>query len=364
MRSLHSSHRLLSYGYTGASFTGATEAIITGTTTAAAGSVPVIIKTAWSGSVGGVFTVVTQGPVPNPAANPPITAGWLVNTTPTLPGGAPNAPLTFDPPVTADIAMSDSFQSSTPYTSPALHDTVVGVVPFVWVRNNGAPATLSNMTNQLAKAVLNNPGIPLSQFTANPADAATLVYASGRNNDSGTRLDAFAESFFGVGTAPVQVDGSGTTDPAADTVVAGAWVAGVDGIAFWDAAAGYSSGGTLASEMNATGSNTVLPGWLVTYLGINDSNSVNGGANDMTYDGVAYSVPAVQQGEYSFWSYEHLLYRVAPGPNPLLPPASTVANALATQIHNVNAANSGIVVTTMTVGRAVEGGVIVPPNPY
>ena len=354
----------LSYGYQGASFTGATEAIIKGTTVAAAGSVPVIIKTAWSGSVGGVFTVVTQGPVPNPGANPPITAGWLVNTTPTTPGGSPNAPLVFDAPVTADIAMSDSFQSSTPFTSPGLHDTVVGVVPFVWVRNVGAPATLSNMTNQLAKAVLNNPGIPLSMFTANAADAGTLVYASGRNNDSGTRLDAFAESGFGIGTAPVQVDGSGTTDPLADTVVAGAWVAGADGIAFWDPSLGYSSGGSLATEMSATGSNTVLPGWLVTYLGINDSNNVNAGNNDLTYNGVAYSVNNVQQGEYSFWSYEHLLYRVAPGPNPLLAPARTVADGLATQIHNVNAANSGIVVTTMTVGRAVEGGVIIPPNPF
>jgi len=324
----------------------------------------VIIKTAWSGSVGGVFTVATQGPVPNPAANPPITAGWLVNTTPTSAGGAPNAPLTFDAPVTADIALSDSFQSSTPYTSPALHDAVIGVVPFVWVRNVGAPATLNNMTNQLAKAVLSNPGIPLSMFTANAGDANTLVYASGRNNDSGTRLDAFAESFFGIGSPPVQVDGTGTTDPNADTVVAGAWVAGPDGIAFWDSSLGYSSGGTLATEMSATGSGTVLPGWLVAYLGINDSNNVNGGLNDMTYDGVAYSPNAVQQGQYSFWSYEHLLYRVAPGPNPLLAPARTVADALAAQIHNVNAANSGILVTSMTVGRAVEGGVIIPPNPY
>ena len=201
-------------------------------------------------------------------------------------------------------------------------------------------------------------------FTANAVDTNTLVYASGRNNDSGTRLTHLPSAASGIGTAPVQVDGSGTTDPLADTVVAGAWVAGADGIAFWDPSLGYSSGGSLATEMSATGSDTVLPGWLVTYLGINDSNNVNGGNNDLTYNGVAYSVNAVQQGLYSFWSYEHLLYWVAPGPNPLLAPARTVADGLATQIHNVNAANSGIVVTTMTVGRAVEGGVIIPPNPF
>jgi hypothetical protein len=51
----------LNYGYSGAAgnLNGSTEAIFTGTTTAAAGSVAVIIKTAWSGSVGGVFTLAT-----------------------------------------------------------------------------------------------------------------------------------------------------------------------------------------------------------------------------------------------------------------------------------------------------------------
>jgi hypothetical protein len=274
----------LNYGYTGTNFNGATEAIFTGTTTAAAGNVAVIIKTAWSGSVGGVFTLATNGPVPNPGAVPPITAGWLVNTTPVSPGGTPNAPLNFDAPVTADIAMSDSFQSSTPYTSPALHDTIVGVVPFVWVRNAGAPATLSNMTNQLAKVVLNNPGIPLSLFTGNAGDSATLVYATGRNNDSGTRLDAFAESGFGIGTAPVQVDCSQTAASGFDFINAGVWTAGVNGPTFYAPADGRSSGGLLVGDMNATNSNAVLGGWLVTYLGIPDSNNVNGGASDLTYN--------------------------------------------------------------------------------
>lgn len=354
----------LNFGYTGTSYNGATEAIITGTTTAAAGSLPVVIKTAWSGSVGGVFTLVTNGPVPNASANPPITAGWLVNSTPTSPGGTPNAPANFDAPVTADVAMSDSFQGSTPYTTLALTDHIVGVVPFVWVRNAGAPTTLTNMTQQLAKAVLNNPGLPLSEWTATATDTI-LVFATGRNNDSGTRLDAFAESGFGVGGAPVQVDGTQSSTSGFAWINAGVWTAGSGGVgnvAFFAAPNGYSSGGSLATEMNATNSNNVLPGWLVTYLGINDAGSVNGGANALTYNGVPYLISNVQQtanvqqGLYSFWSYEHLFYRTAG----TLANVVTIANGLAAQIRNTDAATSGILATSMAVQRASEGAPIVP----
>jgi hypothetical protein len=348
----------LNYGYTGTSFNSATEAIITGTTNTTP-AVAVIIKTAWSGSVGGVFTLATNGPVPNPGANPPITAGWLVNTTPTSPAGTPNAPLNFDAPVTADIAMSDSFQSSTPFTNPPLVDNVVGVVPFVWVRNAGAPTTLSNVTNQLAKVVLNNPGIPLSLFTGNAADAATLVYATGRNNDSGTRLDAFAESGFGITNAPVQLDCSQAAASGFDFINAGVWTTGVNGPTFYAASGGRSSGGLLVGDMNATNSNAVLGGWIVTYLGIPDSNNVNGGANDLTYNGFPYSVNNVQQGNYSFWSYEHLLYRTSLSGNAL-----TVAQGLATQIHNTDASVAGVLVTSMAVGRTSEGAPITPGNPF
>jgi hypothetical protein len=255
--------------------------------------------------------------------------------------------------------MSDSFQSSTPFKSPALHDTVVGVVPFVWVRNAGAPAALGNITNQLAKVVLNNPGIPLSLATGNAADAGTFLYATGRNNDSGTRLDAFAESGFGITNAPVQLDCSQTAASGFDFINAGVWTAGANGPAFYAASGGRSSGGLLVGDMNATNSLAVLGGWMVTYLGIPDSNNVNGGASDLTYNGVPYSVNNVQQGNYSFWSYEHLLYRTT-----LSGSALTVANGLATQIHNTDATVAGVLVTSMTVGRTSEGAVITPGNPF
>jgi len=215
------------------------------------------------------------------------------------------------------------------------------------------------MTQQLAKAVLNNTGLPLSMWTATATDTI-LVFASGRNNDSGTRLDAFAESGFGIDSAPVQVDGTqSSTSGFAYINTSNAWTAGSGGVgnvAFFGAANGYSSGGSLAGEMNATNSNNVLPGWLVTYLGINDSNTVNGGANDLQYNGVPYAPTAVTQGLYSFWSYEHLLYRTSGTAANIV----TVANGLAAQIRNTNASASGILATSMAVERSSEGAPIIP----
>jgi len=214
------------------------------------------------------------------------------------------------------------------------------------------------MTQQLAKAVLNNTGLPLSMWTATATDTA-LVFATGRNNDSGTRLDAFAESGFGIGGAPVQVDGTQSSTSGFAWINAGVWTAGSGGVgnvAFFAAANGYSSGGSLAAEMNATNSINVLPGWLVTYLGINDSNTVNAGANDLTYNGVPYGPTAVEQGLYSFWSYEHLLYRTAGTAANVV----TVANGLASQIRNTDATVSGILATSMAVERSSEGAPIIP----
>ena len=98
------------YGYQGADVTKATYAEFVGTTKV--GAIPVDIKTSWSGSVGGVATLVKNFTV----------STWLAGTNLTA-GGTPNETGPFDPAVTADSSMSDSFQGSTAYTSPSLTDT-------------------------------------------------------------------------------------------------------------------------------------------------------------------------------------------------------------------------------------------------
>jgi hypothetical protein len=353
---------------------GAPEAIFKGTTSS--GAINVIIKTAWSGSVGGVFSLTTGNGIPDATATPAITAGFLIDATPTLvPPGQSNVPATFEAPVAPaaldkagfpNVGMSDSFQASTPYKKPVLAATTagekVGVVPFVWVKNNGAPATLTNVTNQLASAILGQGILPLSQFTGNATDNNTAIYPTGRNSDSGTRLDAFAESGFGIATPPLQVDPTQTAGGFVG-IAAGAWVNGANGITYYAPANGRSSGGTLAGDMNATGSQAVLPsvdgtvnnGSVITYLGISDSNTVNAGGNDLTYNGFAYSPASVQNGQYTFWAYEHLFLAPAFTGVPANDPHRTVANLIAAQIKNTDAVASGILLGSMTVQRASEG---------
>lgn len=107
--------------------------------------------------------------------------------------------------------MSDVFQSSTPFTSPSLTaasgngTSFVGVVPFVFVvnadwagANAGQGAGALNVTPQLARDLWVNGYMPLALFTGNHSDEGTFVFALGRDNDSGTRLTAFAETGIGV----------------------------------------------------------------------------------------------------------------------------------------------------------------------
>ena len=103
--------------------------------------------------------------------------------------------------------MEDGFQSLTLCGPPrSLTATVVGVVPFKFVCQTGAPAGLTNMTPLVAQNLWANGSLPLSLFDGNQADLATTIYAIGRNADSGTRQTAFAETAIGVQTQVTQYE--------------------------------------------------------------------------------------------------------------------------------------------------------------
>ena len=172
------------YGYTGTSFTGASEAIFTGT--AITNGIPVIIKTSWSGSLAGIETVSQ--------AYPSTVGTFLTNTTPQSTTGSGSAPTNYDSPVIPEVCMSDGFQFTSQYPSPVLTAQTVGVVPFKFLRNAGAPADLTNMTPLLAQALWPGGSLPLSLFSGSSNDMDTIIYAIGRNPDSGTRKTAFLET--------------------------------------------------------------------------------------------------------------------------------------------------------------------------
>ncbi len=76
----------------------------------------------------------------------------------------------------------------------------------------------------------------------------------------------------------------------------------------------------------------------------------------LNYNGVPFSVAAVQNGQYTFWAYEHFfkspqLIAAAAGD-----PHNVVANALATTIASDAAVSpAGILLSGMLVVRSAEG---------
>jgi hypothetical protein len=311
-------------------------------------SVTCDVKTVWSGSVDGIQRLTNQG---NPAFENTtwLASGSLSSTgTPNLAAGTEMA--------YADAAMSDVFQDSTIFQTPAIDNSeVIGVIPFEWCRNAGSPASLSNMTSMLAQELLSVGSVPLQLWSGNANDAGTLVYVTGRNFDSGTRVTGFAESGFGAGSPPNQVQVLANAANIATNVSAYP-AQTVLGVYFPLGESGYSSGGLVSGALNVYGTdsstNTGDIGWIVGYLGVTDANNVTNGA-PMTWNGVAYSPTAVENGQYTYWGYEHFNYNNNVSGNSL-----TVLTTLENDLYNAvvdPTPYGGLPLAKMTVGRSVEG---------
>ncbi len=311
---------------------------------------PLTVKCSWSGSAAGIQTVANSTTTSFKVRFLPTDTETNAYTVPTngtgtnLSGGNP----ILDPrkgtnanvAATADVAMSDCYQFSTPFIGSFLGETyqdlssnedVVGVVTFQWVRSKTTPTSVANMTPQLARALFSLGSLPLSFWTGNAADTA-LVYATGRDADSGTRVTAFAESGVGVNSSVQQYDTSAATEPALYAQQT------INGVVFAPGQGGEASGGTLGDASHMGKSTTK---YYVSYMSIGDANtlSTNCGTSGvtnsdgttgqaMTYNGAVYSATAVKEGKYAFWGYEHLFTR--PG---LAAPKSTFAADLVTTIQ-------------------------------
>jgi len=349
------------FGYSGTSFTGASQAIFMGT--AITNNISVVIKTSWSGSLAGIETVSQ--------AVPSTVGTFLTNSTPQSTGGTPSAPAVYDPPLIPEVAMSDGFQATSQYPSPVLQAQTVGAVTFKFLKNFGAPADLTNMTPLLAQALWANGQLPLSLFSGNPSDSNTIVYAIGRDPDSGTRKTAFLETgvqtFVSALTPAIVLqfqptNASGLVNKANPAAILGQtpWPSEtVDNISFVTGDAGYSSGGDLAWAMRASS-----PFIYVTYLGLSDSTTAEtatgggGNAAELTYNGIPYSDAAVQNGQYTYWTYEQLDYLPSYGTTDAN--GRAVADSLAEEITINTAATVGELLSAMHVTRTQEGGPVTP----
>jgi len=301
----------------------------------------------------------------------------------------------------ANASFSDTYQGTsrfngtlagTTYSSLAGFDAadgIVGIVAFNWVTSVGCPAT--NMTTQIANQLLNNGSIPLALLTASASDQTNGVYLIGRNIDSGTRLTTFAETLFGtLGIATQYAVGTNFTTNAAGATIQGTsatnrlflWpVESINGISSqFKGNGGNSSGGTLCGFMtnsyafgtnlfvgntptNSTRSSFTGSNFLVGYAGTSDANGkLSGGLIKMSYNGVANSPAAIEQGQYTFWGYEHLyqgnIYtaendNVVQGVATLITGTPTTAASGVQLTPNVNSAD-------MAVARTSDGGTVAP----
>lgn len=380
--------------YVGSSVNGANQAVIRGTLKN--GGTDVAFQLAWAGSLGGMQMVTQNLNVP-PGTTWTAATTWLsptntmstvsVSTSGTAPtityafsgGSALSSGIVYSDTAgaTADVTFSDTFQSTTKYNLPGLSapaaGDVVGVIPFVWVKGAASSAVPSasyarftNLTQQAAKALLTSGYVNLAQVTGNSADAGVDVVVAGRNDDSGTRFAAFAESGFGQANSPIQFN----------LTVSGGQITSI--ATFTPGSNGYASGGTLTNAVNnppsasATNPLTGRPFIVVCYAGVADAKNVNNGANCLTWNGVGVSnivsggkldvfttglANLIQQGQYTFWEYEHIYYRGS-----IATPAKTAVDLLAAQITSTDAIAAGMyndVGTTMFSYRNDENSPVV-----
>jgi len=304
-----------------------------------------------------------------------------------------------------DAAMSDVFQATTGFlgnvptylplgtngggsgtkqnhTYSALTDNEVAIVTFKPMASASFPqgtgttfvdytgtfnVSSYSMRNQVFNATWSNGSTLLSLYTGGTADEASVVWATGRNQDSGTRMTYLAEDGYGVNNPVTQYFPTVTSGTV--TAVNEYSITTINGISTLDLGnGGESSGGTVRGylaypfESGTAGYAAALTngtnghGYFMTVLGTADSASVASAAIELPYDGTYFTDTGVQEGSYSLWSYEHEFLR--PG---LAGTGLTFANSLAHDIKTAatsNLANAGLAASLMQVSRPGDGGQI------
>jgi hypothetical protein len=360
----------------GSTLSKANAAIFTGTTSAAIttnnGTIPsgtvITVYTSWTGSVAGLYSVVNQAST---------SRGFLPSTTTTSTSGTADSAdigkaLITDTTSVVDIALSDvNASSATAVIRSDLSSSVteasigsVGICPFKWIIS-GTTSGITNITSQNVRNLYKTTNGTIDKSFLTSGTLTGTVYAFGRDADSGTRLTAFAETGLGVAYTANQygllTSGSLTTTGTLGLTPA----ATINTVAYTQGQTGYASGGDLVKAIAYTGSATTATA--IAYVSVSDAQSALGAspatAEELTYNGIPYSVANVKKGAYTFWSYEHLFYRTSDS----TAAAGLFGEALADQLYNVTVtelASSAyyIPVSAMSVERFNEedGGTVLP----
>ena len=376
-------------------FNGATRAIFQGTFPGVSGVTT--IRTSFNGSVEGIKALIDS-----PAADPTyLTTAVLDSITAVVggnnggngQGGASTAAA-----AQSDVAFSDVAVSSTAFAGNSLQPSTpeAGVVVFTMIANEGAAGILDNMNTQNFRALFSAGFLPLSFFTGNALNT-DYVFATGRNDGSGTRTAYLAETGYGIANAVNQYLVGRSTGGAINAIYrvpAGGTSVGLAAVTpaltlssgnastIWglnqDGNGGYSSGSTLRDDMGRTstsvnvydadGSELVTGAnvHLVTWLSLGDASPARtAGAVILGYNGVKLAdfastgtlsvadTAKVTQGAYTAWSFQQMYRRndITTGDK------VTVYNNIK---NNLVLGTTGIAEPSMNVGRSVDGGVVTP----
>jgi hypothetical protein len=404
---------------------GANQAVISG---GLSNGDTIVYELAWSGSISGL-TALTTSVTSLPGASFSASQTWLnasngltsVSVTTTnnaftyvfTGGNVPGSP-TYDSFTQPDVAMADCFIGSasatgalptatisfTSIAASGLPSSVVGVIPFAWVKGpQGAGVSaaqynrFTNMTVQLAKELFLTGTVPLSLFTGNSGDTAVDVVLTGRNIDSGTRFGALAEAGLAENTSITQY-GFTISGGAIDSFGLGL-TSGDDGDPYLTQD-GQSSGGNVAGWVklppDANAENTEFnnqPFIVASYLGVSDAKTVatgngsgtsgatlswngvpsyillngsldifNGTTNTLGGTAVTGQSEAglIQTGQFSYWEYEHLYLTSALSGDGL-----TAVTLLHTKIVSVDALAAGMLGTTASGMQVARTNEFTPP---
>ncbi|HEX4265942.1 MAG TPA: hypothetical protein VH597_16530 [Verrucomicrobiae bacterium] len=265
---------------------------------------PLTVKCHWSGSEAGIKDVAL-------AQSSSFIADSALNASEN--GSAePAATET----ATVDLGMADNAQSFSRTKTPVVNTNAqVGVITFAWVRNNGLWQGTNVSSSQIKQALAGF--APRSVFSGNPADKNDYVYVSGRDFSSGTRVNAYGDTGFGILTPPSQIE----IDTASGNLKSDTDINGAAGVFFGDI--GWPSGGTLANTLGvstsgkddsqALGDGTT--GYsVIAYLSRGDANTaITAGGKECTYNGVSFSRNGIIEGNYTFWGYEFIFQRSGAG---------------------------------------------------
>lgn len=319
-----------------------------------------------------------------------------------------------------DVAFSDVQQNNTPFRTPVLGptDSRVGVVTFAFAKSQGSSANLTNVTDQQWKAVLGNiRGVPLNVFTGVSSDQSGRIFATGRNDGSGTRAVYLIETGVGVSRLVTQVKIGVAAKNGINAATPGFTGDNINILQVWpptdaddannnsnlwnitptNGNGGYFSSGNVSTllqkdtsavrihgptgaELSGGGTFVSTSGTgprafsVIASIGTNDVvNVIAGGGDVLAYNGVKITpvttgvdptglVPAdrykVTNGTYTLWSYERLFNR-----GTLTTNQDTVVYGTGGIVPSIPGAlaNSGIAITAMTASRNNDGETVLVP---